>query len=93
MGDEVVKLGPRKIDRFTDPFPGLVEELERLLAEAKAGTLRAAAWAVVRSDGISPDAEVATGWARAGGTSFALSAAIARLTHRWDRHEHRAADE
>jgi hypothetical protein len=89
MGD-VALLGPRKVDRFTDPFPALVEELERLLAEAKSGTLRAAAWAIVRTDGMSPDAEVATGWAQAGSTNFALSAAIARLTHRWDQHEHSA---
>lgn len=89
---EVTKITPKQVDRFTDPFPDLVAELEKLLESAKSGKMRACAWAVVYTDGLAPDGEVATGWARSGGTNFALSAAIARLTHRWDRHEHRSEE-
>jgi hypothetical protein len=58
----------------------VVEELENLLAEAKAGHLRAFACATV-----SKDAKTGTVWAGALGTRYPLGGAILALHHRYGR--------
>lgn len=76
-------------ERVKNSFPSnqtLVEQLETLLASAKSGKLRSAAFAVVYHDDLVPDGEVGEGWEVASGTRFALSHAIMRLNHRWAEH-------
>lgn len=86
--DSVVPLRPSAVTASFSPVPELVEELEKLLALAKSGKMRAAAWAVVYEADAKPDGEVSSGWARGPYTSFGLTAAIERLNYRWKKHEH-----
>ena len=69
------------------PVPELIEELEKLLGQAKSGKLRACAWATVYHADAKPDGEVASGWARGPYTGFGLTAAIERLNYRWKKQE------
>lgn len=72
------------------PYEGVVATLERLLADAKSGNLRAIAYAVVRAQGVQ-----ATGWDGAAGTRHPMSGAIMILHHRYAEalHAGRAFDE
>lgn len=60
-----------------EPVAEVVETLETLLAEAKAGNMRAFAYAVTRASGV------ATGWDGDAGTKYELAAAIMALQHRY----------
>ena len=59
------------------PVPDVVADLERLLADAKSGRLRAIAYATV-----APPLK-GTGWSGDNGTSDAVAAAITMLAHRY----------
>lgn len=83
----VTVIKPEAVKGSFAPVPELVEEIEKLLALAKEGKMRAAAWAVVYHDDHAPDAEVASGWARGPYTNWALTAAIERLSHYWTREQ------
>lgn len=61
-----------------EPEPGVVEDLERLLQEAKDGSLTAVAYAAVKASGAQ-----ATGWAGGSGTRHPLGTAIMMLSHRY----------
>lgn len=84
---KVTSLKPEVIKGSFAPVPELIEEIEKLLASAKAGEMRAAAWAVVYHDGHAPDAAVASGWARGPYTTFAMTAAIDRLKFYWSKEQ------
>lgn len=84
----VVPMKPEAVRASFAPIKGIVEELEKLLEQAKSGKLQACAWAVVFEADAKPDGEVAHGWAHGPYTSFALTAAIERLSFRWKRHEY-----
>ena len=60
------------------PDQSVVEDLEALLADAKAGTLIGFAYAGVKVSGVT-----CTGWSGAAGTRHPLSSAIAMLQHRY----------
>ena len=80
------KVARRHIEAVKVPFapvPEVIDELERLLAAAKSGKLRACAWAVVYHNDIAPDGDVDSGFARGPWTAFALTDAIERLRYRW----------
>ena len=81
---DVTQLRQHK-ERF-EPFKPLVEQLEALLEEAKAGRLRAAAVAIVRHDDLTPDAETTAFIVQAPGTYHATSHAIQGLVRRWGRY-------
>jgi hypothetical protein len=66
-----------------EPSEGVVEDLEKLLAEAKEGTLIAFAYASVRDCGEPTNPVCGTGWAGAGGTKYPLGATIAMLNQRY----------
>lgn len=83
----VSPLRPAAVTASFAPVPELIEELEKLLAQAKSDKMRAAAWAVVLEEDAKPDGAVSGGWARGSYTSFALTAAIERLTYYWKKHE------
>jgi hypothetical protein len=84
----VVELKPGNLP--DEPYAGVVETLERLLADAKSGNLRAIAYAVVRTQNVQ-----ATGWDGAAGTRHPMSGAIMILAHRYAEalHAGRAFDE
>lgn len=58
----------------------LVADLEYLLAEAKAGRIRAGAWCFVTEES---EQRIGHSWFCAGGRQWALTAAIDRLAHFW----------
>lgn len=60
-----------------EPNKNIIDELERLLAEAKAGQLDAIAYCAVRQRTIG------TGWAGGSGARSAISSAILMLSHRY----------
>lgn len=84
---DVVPLRPAAVTASFAPVPELIDEIEKLLAQAKSGKMRAAAWAVVYEADAKPDGEVSNGWARGPFTTFGLTAAIERLSYRWKKHE------
>lgn len=63
-----------------EPVPEIVANLERLLEEAKAGTLRSFSYAVVRTGGV-----IGTGWQldQKAPDSLSLAASIGHLNHRY----------
>lgn len=60
-----------------EPNKDIIEDLERLLAEAKAGQLEAIAYCTVRQGALG------TGWVGGSGTRSAVSSAILMLSHRY----------
>lgn len=85
---EVRSLRPTEVTASFKPVKGLIEELEKLLEQARTGKLRACGWAVVFEADAKPDGECAHGWARGPYTSFALSHAIEKLAWQWKAREH-----
>jgi hypothetical protein len=61
-----------------EPVDGVIEDLERLLAEAKAGTLVAFAYVSVKRDEV-----LGTGWAGGHGTRHLLGSGVGMLHHRY----------
>lgn len=59
------------------PNPDVIEELERLLEDARRGDLEAIAYCTVYPDSKG------TGWAGGSGTRDAVAAAIMMLQHRY----------
>lgn len=84
---EVLAFKPEAVVGTFPPVPELIAEIEKLLAEARSGKLRAAAWAVVFHADGKPDGEVSSGWARGPYTAYGVTAAIERLSYRWKKHE------
>ena len=64
--------------REGDPDPEIVEKLETLLEEARAGQLTGLAYAVTR-----PGGAVGTAWTGQYGTTFSLGGAISMLQLRY----------
>lgn len=64
----------------TEPVPDVVETLERLLAEAKAGHIRGIAYAVATT--LAGEG-TGTGWDMAGGQKHVMAAAVMMLHHRF----------
>lgn len=60
--------------------PVLIKQLEGLLADAKAGRVHAAAWAVVME---GEPAQVGYSWHAPGERTWFLTAAIDRMVHLW----------
>ena len=60
-----------------EPVAEIVETLEMLLAQAKAGDIRALAYAITRASSVS------TGWDGDAGPKYELAAAIMALQHRY----------
>ena len=60
-----------------EPDQGVIEEIERLLEEAKSGELRAFAFATVLPNRLG------TGWAGAAGTRNDVGMAISLLAYRY----------
>ncbi len=85
---EVVALKPEAVTASFAPVSGMAEELEKLLALAKSGKLRACAWAVVYEADAKPDGEIGHGWARGPYTAFGLTAAIEQLNYAWKAKEY-----
>lgn len=83
-GDNTIAF-PRAFALPFDPVPGVVAHVERLLADAKAGRLRALVYGVVWRDDISPAGAVDHGFACSPGTYYAASHAVERLRRGWDR--------
>lgn len=67
-----------KITLPGEPFGDLVTDLERLLADAKSGELRALAYAAIRKN-----EEIGTGWTGDHGTRNPLGLGILLLHHRY----------
>jgi hypothetical protein len=63
-----------------EPDSGIVEELERLLVDAKAGKLRGIAYATCLDTGGQ-----GTGWSGVAGSRHPLGTAIMMLHHRYAR--------
>lgn len=61
-----------------EPSKSVIEDLERLLAAAKAGTLIGFAYAGTHQDGSQ-----VTGWAGEAGTRHPIGTAIMMLSHRY----------
>lgn len=72
----VVKLDGVTLDY--EPDPHIIAELERLLARAKDGDLRAIAYATCNANGST-----GSGWEGVAGTRLPLGAAVAMLQHRY----------
>ena len=85
---EIVALRPTEVTASFAPIPELIQELEKLIEQARTGKLRACAWAVVYEADAKPDGEVAHGWARGPYTVFALSHAVEKLAWQWKAKEH-----
>ncbi len=81
----VVQFKPEAVVGSFAPIPELVEELTKLLEEAKSGKLRAAAYALVYHEDGKPDGTVSHGWTRGPYTAFAVTEAIELLSWRWKK--------
>jgi hypothetical protein len=66
-------------DTKGEPYAPLVTMLERMLADARAGTLRGVAYAAWRDD----EAGLSTGWIGAAGSRFPLGHGVAMLAFRF----------
>ena len=60
-----------------EPNQDMIDDLDRMLGEAKSGELQAIAYCTVR------DGHKSTGWVGNSGTSDSIAAAIAMLSHRY----------
>ena len=76
MAGKVVSLGGASIPEANEPEPAVVQYLETLLAEARAGRIRAVATCEVTSSG-----SVCHGWALGPLTDVAMGGAMLRLQH------------
>lgn len=82
--DKVRKLGAYKAPY--EPEPKVVALLEKLLAQAKDGSLRAIAVATVHRDDVSPAGEANSGWAVGNGCYFAITHAMQQLYRAWGKY-------
>lgn len=85
---EVRQLKPTEVTASFAPIPELIEELERLLEQAKSGKLRGAAWAVVFEADAKPDGEATCGFVRGPYTRYAMAFALSELRIKWEAKEH-----
>lgn len=76
MADATTPFKPTVVNGVHQPVPELVQELEQLVTWAKAGKLRACAFATVCAEGSQPDGVIGSGFVVGPMTSYAMAAAI-----------------
>lgn len=81
--ETVAMLKPKRVVLFTEPDPGIIDHIEKLLEKAKSGEMRALAYAYVTTDGLEPAGGTTFGHRATTGTRYGLTYAIESLRKAW----------